>query len=461
MALSNDLISQFVKYTKDESKQSKESVVYGTAKVVTDESGKVVSTQVQLDGSSVYTPVTSTTEVKDGERVTVLIKDHSAVITGNMSSPAARVDTVNAVSKVEAHRVTAEELIAVEAYIEKLRVLVAGFDKLTADELKAVNAKIESIEAKIASVDNLTVEDANIIDAEIESLQAYMASIKNLDVEDLNAANAEIDNLRVYLGAFTYLTANVFEALRANIRDLSVKKFDAKQADIKYANIDFANIGEAAIRKIFADSGLIYDLKVGDHTVTGELVGVTISGDLIKAKTLVAEKLVVRGSDGKLYKLNQDFSKLDGVTPYSEDQIHGSNIVAKSITAEQVSVKDLVAFGATIADFKIEGSTETSPGRIYSGAKNSPTNTTRGIYQDTDGQFAVGDSNNFLKFYKDENGVYKLAIQASEILLGSEHKNVEQMVEDELDNINIGGRNFIRNGLMFTGYYFESRPDNT
>ena len=57
---------------------------------------------VQPDGSDVLTPVESTVEAKTGERVQVLIKDHFATVTGNISSPAARskdvkdlADTVN------------------------------------------------------------------------------------------------------------------------------------------------------------------------------------------------------------------------------------------------------------------------------------------------------------------------------------------------------------------------------
>ena len=81
MSLSSDLISQFVKITKDDTKKQTESTVYGT--VVYD--GKPY---VKIDGSDLLTPVTTTTDVQDGERVTVLIKNHTATVTGNISSPA-------------------------------------------------------------------------------------------------------------------------------------------------------------------------------------------------------------------------------------------------------------------------------------------------------------------------------------------------------------------------------------
>ena len=88
MNLSNDLISQFAKITLDDKKTSQESTVYGTVVVSNDR------TYVKLDGSDLLTPVITTAEVKDGERVTVMMKNHTAIVTGNISSPAARIGTV-------------------------------------------------------------------------------------------------------------------------------------------------------------------------------------------------------------------------------------------------------------------------------------------------------------------------------------------------------------------------------
>ena len=133
---------------------------------------------------------------------------------------------------------------------------------------------------------------------------------------------------------------------------------------------------------------MIGDLVVGDGTVTGTLVGVTIHGDLIEGGTIVADKLVIKGADGLYYKLNTD-----GETVSSEqteyNSLNGKVIIAKSITAEKIAVDDLVAFEATLGGFKI---TESS---IYSGVKETANNTTRGIYMDDRGQFSIGDANNF------------------------------------------------------------------
>lgn len=89
MSLSSDLISQFAKITNDNSKREKETaIVYGT----TVEFNGVI--YVKLDGSDILTPISSTADARSGERVTVMIKNHIATITGNISSPAARTDDV-------------------------------------------------------------------------------------------------------------------------------------------------------------------------------------------------------------------------------------------------------------------------------------------------------------------------------------------------------------------------------
>ena len=120
----------------------------------------------------------------------------------------------------------------------------------------------------------------------------------------------------------------------------------------KYANIDFSNIGKAAMEYFYSQSGLIENIVVSDGTITGNLIGVTIKGDLLEGNTVVADKLVIKGSDGLYYKLNTDGVKIEAEqTEYNS--LNGSIITAKSITATKISVDDLVAFDATIGGFNI------------------------------------------------------------------------------------------------------------
>lgn len=430
MGLSSELISQFVKITKDEPKPSNGKTVTGTATLY---DGKIY---VQLDGSDQLTPILSSTAgVKDGDRVTVLIKDHSATVTGNTSSPSAgqgdiedaKTEIGNKISEVEiliADKVDTIEFNAAKARIDELvaeNVTIKG-------DLTAVNAKIDNIEAGTVTTDDLEAINADIENLKATKIDADIADLKYATIGSLEATNADIHNLEVDYGSFKDLTTEKFSAVDAEITKLDTEKLSADEAELKYANIDFANIGKAAIENFFAKSGMIGDLVVGDGTITGTLVGVTIKGDLIEGGTVVADKLVLKGTDGLYYKLNTTGETVSAEqTEYNS--LNGRIITAKSVTAEKINVNDLVAFGATIGGFKITEDT------LYSGVKESADDTTRGIFMGDDGQFAVGDSSNFLKFYKDTGGTWKLAISASQIKLGTSGKDIEEVVSDAVTNI--------------------------
>lgn len=92
MQLPKSIVSQFAKLSKVDNKKM-ESTSYGT--IVEKDDAKYV----KLDGSDVLTPISTTVDMEDGERVTVLIKNHTAIVTGNISSPAARTGTVKVISE--------------------------------------------------------------------------------------------------------------------------------------------------------------------------------------------------------------------------------------------------------------------------------------------------------------------------------------------------------------------------
>lgn len=427
MKLSSDLIYQFAKITSPDTPKKTESTVFGT---VVDYGDKLY---VRIDGSDQLTPVnTTTTGLKAGDRVTVMIKDHSATVTGNTTSPSTSKDDLDNAKEEIGNKITEVEiLIADKVSTKEFDAEKARIDDLVAQNvtitegLDAVNAKIENLEAENVTITgDLTAVNAEIENLKVTKLDVDIADIKYATVENLEATNAEIHNLVADYGDFKVLTTEKFTAINASIKNLDAEKISVDEADLKYANIDFANIGKAAIETFFAKSGMIGDLVVGDGTITGTLVGVTIKGDLIEGGTVKADKLVVQGEDGLYYKLNVSAETVSAEqTNYNS--LNGSIITAKSITAEKVNVDDLVAFGATIGGFTI---TENS---IYSGVKETVDNTTRGVYLDDSGQFSIGDSENYLIFFRDEDGTYKLQISASSLLFGTTNKkNVEDLNTD-------------------------------
>lgn len=429
MKLSDDLVSQFAKLIKNSDENNQNGIVVEGTAVEYNE-----KMYVRLDGSDQLTPIiSSTTGMKNGDRVTVLIKDHKTTVTGNTSSPSVSGQELEDTKTEIGDKITEVEiLIADKVSAEELEIEKGRIDDLVSDNI-LVKEKLTATEAEIGK---LTAKDVEItgkleaVEGEIENLDtkfltAEVADIKYAKIGDLEATNADIHNLKADYGEFKDLTTDKFEANEAEIGRLDTEKLSAKEADLKYANIDFANIGSAAIENFFSKSGMIGDLVVGEGTITGTLVGVTIKGDLIEGGTVIADKLVIKGDDGLYYKLNTDGETV-GSEQTDYNSLNGKVITAKSITAEKISVKDLVAFGATIGGFHI---TEDA---IYSGVKSSIDNITRGTYMDDTGQFAIGDGNNYLKFFKDTEGNWKLSISARSILLSSSGKDLEDVAADAI-----------------------------
>lgn len=439
MGLSSELASQFAKIVNQtNTNDSKETTVYGTAVKF---NGKMY---VKIDGSDRMTPITSTVDVREGERVTVLIKNHQAVTTGNTSSPAARTDDVkDNTQKIEDASKQITELgtlIADKASIKELEADEARIKDLEAanvtitGELKAQRASISSLTADNVNINkSLTAANASIENLKTNKLDVEVADLKFATIDSLKATNVSVRQLTSDFGDFKKLSTESFNANNAAIKSLQTDKLNTKDAEVTYANIDFANIGDAAIEKFYAKSGIIKDLVIGNETVTGELVGITITGDLIKANTIVADKFVLKGQNGLFYRINTDGITVE-TEQTDENSLNGKVILAKSITADKVKVTDLVAFGATIAGFNINDNA------IYSGVKESVNNNTRGIYLDKDGQIAFGDSNNYVKYYKDTDNTYKLKISAGSIIMSATGKTVEDAingVETKLDELDV------------------------
>ncbi|NBI63177.1 tail fiber domain-containing protein [Clostridiales bacterium] len=240
----------------------------------------------------------------------------------------------------------------------------------------------------------------------MRALESSDKTISN-QMNVINSVHQELGNFKsVYADEVTGILGQ-FEILRSDIADVGTLVANC-------ANIDFTNIGKAAMEHLYAESGLIRDVVVGDQRITGELVGVTISGDLIKGNTILAEKLVIKGEDGLYHRLNTDGAVLE-TEQTDHNSLNGSVIMAQSIAANKIAVEDLSAFEATIGGFTI------TKDAIYSGVKDSVDNTTRGTYLDKEGQLAIGDSNNYIKYHKGTDGRYKLDISAESVTFKATH----------------------------------------
>ena len=347
MDLSNNLISQFAKITKDQNGSSNEAIVYGTAVSYGDK------LYVNIDGSDSITPVVTTSEVKAGERVTILLKDHSATILGNVSNPAASTETVGKVldeydtivakignfELIIADKVTTEQLEAELAIINK-----AIIGKATIEDLEAVNARIENLDVTKLEADIAIINKALITKAEIVDLEAVRASINVLEtdvgnIETLIGGNLTMDNIQSLV-----LTTSKVTVDNAFIKDAMIDRVSASKLTVGTINTNLINIGsEDGAMSI---SGSLQQFKDADGNIRIQL-GKDATGDFT---------FVLYGADGKGQLINQN-----GITASAiSDGLIVNNMVADNaaISGGKLDINSVIT--------EINGSTETiKSSKIY------------------------------------------------------------------------------------------------
>lgn len=123
MNLSQDLITAFAKITNDKKDKNTETILYGTTVI------KDGIRYVQIDGSNVLTPVQSTAVIRSGARVTIMLKDHQAIVTGNLTDPSASSGDVSDIGDVETALTTKVDKTEFELTINELLTTIADLTK--------------------------------------------------------------------------------------------------------------------------------------------------------------------------------------------------------------------------------------------------------------------------------------------------------------------------------------------
>lgn len=482
MGLSSDLISQFVKATNDNKKTETESTVYGTA---VEYNGKI---WVKLDGSDLLTPISTTTDVAPGERVTVMIKNHSATVTGNISSPAARTDDVKEMGeKVEeqgdkiaefgtliANKVSVEQLEAQNARIEELRA-----DNLTVKEtLTAHQADISELQSDNVIVkEKLTAAEADIDNLSANKLDAEVADVKYATVGNLEATDAKVHNLEGTYADFKVTTTQKLEAIDAEIEKLDVGQLSVEEADIRYAKIEQLNATNAEVDKLDAEvadvNTLIFGSASGEtiHTsfanaVIAQLGAAqiksamiqSVSADKIDAGTVNTNNVTVQSADGKLQISDETIQISDGtrvrvqigkdasndysinVWDESGNLMFSKGGITDKAIKEAIIRNDMVSDDANISASKLDisslfteinGSSETiKSSKIFLDAEN----------QTLDAAFS--------EMTTDVDGV-RQSVQSQGAQITATQNQIsskvwQQDISSAIDDLEIGGRNLFR-----------------
>lgn len=378
MSLSDDLVSRFAKITKDNNDKH-ESTVYGT---VVSRNDKLY---VNIDGSDTITPIVSAAEIKAGERVTVLIKDHTATVLGNISNPSASTESVGKIL---------DDYDVVIAKIGQFELVIA--DKVDTKYLNAQVAVINDLIAGKASIGELNAVKATIKDLDVSKLEADIANINQAiinkaEITDLNATNAEINILKANVANINTLVGGHLTMDNIQSLVLTSSKVTVDNAFIKDAMID-----RVSASKI--NSGIINTNNVTIQSKDGSML---LQGTLQQFKDAAGKVRIQIGKDAK-----GDFT----FVLYGADgkgQIINQNGITSSAISDGLIVNSMVSDNANISGGKLD--------------INS----------------VVTEINNGTK-----------TIKSSKILLDEKNQTFDvafNALSNTVDNIQVGGRNYLRN----------------
>lgn len=230
---------------------------------------------IRLDGATddALTPIANIEEGASdagfvhGDRVLVLIKNHQAIITKNLTTglQAQNAKTANNfVSAILGANITAERIIANDTFTNTLRA-----NNITADDIIAGKATIDNLDSNYAHISNGVIDNATIDEADVNGLSANYAHITSGVIDNATIDEADVNNLNT---KYAHITNGVID--NATIDDADVNNLDTNYAHISNGVIDNATIDEADVNGLSANyahisNGVIDNAKIGYADVDG------------------------------------------------------------------------------------------------------------------------------------------------------------------------------------------------
>ena len=273
-------------------------------------------------------------------------------------------------------RMTTDLLLTNRVVATKVDAEWVRANTVTVDKITAIQAEIDEINANNITADNLS---ANV--AKLGYLTADSAVIKGkLDTSELSAEVAKLG----YLTADSAVIKGKLDTSELSTEVAKLGYMTADEADIKYANIKLTNIETANVATLLAKIGLIDRATVVEGHITGFLDSVEVNANSITAGTLIADRILLKGSEsGLLYALNNlgeltstEVDTLDG-TILTQRTVTADKLVANSITANELDVENIFANEAVLNELFAQNITATgsitspllqSDDYIYTGA---------------------------------------------------------------------------------------------
>ena len=197
-------------------------------------------------------------------------------------------------------------------------------------------------------------------------------SARHIQAESINARAIQADAVtaeKLAAGAVTAgkiaagaVTAETIESDSITTDKLAANAVTTDKLDAKAVTADKIDSGAVTAEKI--ESGTITADRIASGTITAEsgiiaeaaitaAMIASINADVITAGTLSAERLILVGEDGLIYRINASSGGLTAQQLQQEEYkkyLDGSVIVAQSITAAQIAAETIKAINLDVSE---------------------------------------------------------------------------------------------------------------
>lgn len=308
-----------------------------------------------IDADELYTDLAKIAKAEIDRAVITTAQIADAVITrakiGDAAIGTAQIDT-GVINSAHIGQGQIQEAHIHDAAITTAKINDAAVTRAKIGDAAIGTAQIEDAAITNAKIGGAAIDTANIKDAAITTAKIVDGQITSAKIADLAVTTGKIDDLavstaKIAVGAIT----------TAKIGDLAV---------------DTAKIALGAITAALIQNGAVGTAQIADASITDAKI-VSLNADVITSGTLATERLIITGADGLIYEINAEASGLSMQELSKEkyrEQLSGTVLVARSVTAEQIAAATITAneiLSGTITGDKIAAAT-IDTGNIKAGA---------------------------------------------------------------------------------------------
>ena len=312
MSLSSDLASQFAKVTNDSSRNTNGTKLYGTITML----GEVP--HVKLDGTEELTPISRTVEVAEGDRVEVMIANHSATVTGNLTDPSIGIMRAgNLESKITQ---TAEQIQLQVSDLEK------NLDSKITQTATEIRSEVSDLDGRFS--ENITTVENGIRNDMTNSLASMSDTLTGLS-NDLTGLGEDLTGLEESTNSSISTINASIESITLNVSNLDSKITQTAaeirsevSAEVTDLNATIVNT-ETGIRDTISAEVASLDSKI-TQTATSIQTDVsakfeTVDGEIEKFSTFkqTVEGFSFMGTGGTV-KINGGDINLTGAISFSD-----------------------------------------------------------------------------------------------------------------------------------------------